>query len=143
MLALCSATELRTQVKKLLFDDAYLCKVIDDKISWFMRMEVLNRIYHRFFLHCNSLGHQPMTSQYFKPLAPQTVAMVAAAIHWAQSDYGSQKKATVMFSHDEYRGTFCSSPMIKFTPEATALIYHKLVGRFTPPPTPNHVVQLL
>ena len=40
-----------------------------------------------------------------------------------------------MFSQDEYRGTFCPSPMKNFTPEATALINHTLVGRFKPPPT--------
>jgi len=46
LLALCCETELRIQVTKLLFDDAYLCKVVDDTISWFMRMEVLIRINH-------------------------------------------------------------------------------------------------
>jgi len=37
-----SETELRMQVKELLFDDAYLSRVIDDKKSWFMWMEVLD-----------------------------------------------------------------------------------------------------
>jgi len=78
-----------------------------------------------------------MRSQYFQPLPPQTVAPVAAAMHWAESESGSEKMATVIVSHDEYRGTFCPSPMIKFTPEATALINHKLVGRFKPPPPPT------
>jgi len=43
-----SETELRIKVKELLFDDAYLSKVIDDKKSWFMRMEVLDLIYPNF-----------------------------------------------------------------------------------------------
>jgi hypothetical protein len=30
------------QIKELLFDDAYLSKVIDDKKSWFTHMEVLD-----------------------------------------------------------------------------------------------------
>jgi len=130
-----SDTELRIQLKELLFDDAYLSKVVDDKKSWFTRMSVLDLIYHRFFVRANSLGCQPTTSQYFQPLAPQTLALVAAAIHCALSEYAGGKEATVMFSQDEYRGTFCPSPMINFTPEATALINHTLVGRFKPPPT--------
>jgi len=128
-------TELRIQVKELLFNDAYLSTVGDDKKSLFTRMEVLDLIYHQFFFTVNSLGRQPKTSQYFQPLAPQNIVLVAAAIHWALSEYAGGKKATVMFSQDEYPGTFCPSPMINFTPEATALINHTLVGRFKPPPT--------
>jgi len=98
-------------------------------------MEVLDLIYHQFFFTTNSLGPQPTTSKYFQPLAPQTSALVAVAIHCVLSEYAGGEKATVMFSQDEYRGTFCPSPMINFTPEATALINHTLVGRFTPPAT--------
>ena len=56
-----------------------------------------------------------MKSQYFKHPAPQTLALVAAAIHCALSEYASAKKATVMSSQDEYQGTFCLSPMINCT----------------------------
>jgi len=104
-----SETELPIQVKELLFDDAYLSKVVEDKKSWFTRMEVLDLIYHQFFFTANSLGRQPTTSQYFQPLAPQTLALVAAAIHCALSEYATGKKATGMFSQDEYRGTFVHS----------------------------------
>jgi hypothetical protein len=104
-----SETELRIKVKELLFDDTYLSKVVDDKKSWFTRMEVLDLIYHQFFFTANSLGRQPTTSQYFQPLAPQTLALAAAAIHFMLSEYASGKKATVMFSQDEYRGTFVHS----------------------------------
>jgi len=114
-----SETELRIKVKELLFDDAYLSKVVDDKKSWFPRMEVLDLIYHQFFFTANSLGRQPTTSQYFQPLAPQTLALAAAAIHCALSEYVSGKKATVIFSQDEYQGTFGPSPVINFTLEAT------------------------
>ena len=41
-----SETELRIQVRELLFDNAYLSKVIDDKKSWYTWMEVLDLIYH-------------------------------------------------------------------------------------------------
>jgi len=92
-----SETELRIKVKELLFDDAYLPTVVDDKKSWFTRMEVLDLIYHQFFFTANRLGRQPTTSQYFQPLAPQTLALAAAAIHCALSEYASRKKATVMF----------------------------------------------
>jgi hypothetical protein len=51
-----SETELRIQIKELLFDDAYLSKVIDDKKSWFMQMEVLDLIYYQFFFHRQYLG---------------------------------------------------------------------------------------
>jgi hypothetical protein len=37
-----SETELQVKVKKLLIDDAYLSKVVDNKKSWFTRMEVLD-----------------------------------------------------------------------------------------------------
>jgi len=57
-----SETELRIKVKELLFDDAYLSKVVDDKKSWFTRMEVLDLIYHQFFFTANSLERQPTTS---------------------------------------------------------------------------------
>jgi len=96
-------------------------------------MEVLDLIYYQFFFTANSLGFQPTTSQHFQPLTPQTLALAAAAIHCALSQYASGKKATVMFSQDEYEGTFCSSSVTNFTPEATALISHTLVGCLIPP----------
>jgi hypothetical protein len=114
-----SDTELRITVKELLFDEAYLSNVVNDKKSWFMRMEVLDLIYHQFFFTANSLGRQPTSSQYFQPLAPQTFALTAAAIQCALSEYASGKKATVMFSQDEYRSTCGPSPVITFTLEAT------------------------
>ena len=99
---------------------------------------VLNHIYHQFFFTANTLGRKPTTSQYSQPLAPQTFVLVAAAIHCALSQYAGGKKATGMFSQDEYRGTFCTSPTIHFTAKATPLINHTLVGRFeTPPPPPT------
>jgi len=85
-------------------------------------MEVHDQLYHQFLFTAKSLGRQPMTSQYFQPLTTQNLALAAAAIHWALSEYASGKKATVMFSQDEYQGIFCPSPVIKFTTEATALI---------------------
>jgi len=97
-----SETELRIQFKELLFDDDYLSKVIDDKKSWFTWMEVLDLIYHQFFFTANSLGRQLTTSQFFQSLPPQTLALVAAAIHCVLSEYANGKKVTVMFSHEEY-----------------------------------------
>jgi len=111
-LDLVSETELRIKVKELLFDDAYLLKVIDDKKAWSMQMEVLDLIYHQFFFTANSLGRQPTTSQFFQPLTLQRLALVAAAIHCALSQYGTAKKVTVMFSQDEYQGKFCPSTVI-------------------------------
>jgi hypothetical protein len=70
--------------------------------SWFASMEVLDHIYHQFFFTANSLGHQPTTSQYFQRLTPQTLLLVDTAIHCALSEYATGKKATVMFSQDEY-----------------------------------------
>jgi len=97
-----SETELQNQVKELLFDDAYLLKVINDEKSWFTQMEVLDLIYHQFFCTTNSLGRQPSTSQFFQPLTPQTLALVAAAIHCALSEYATGRKVTVMFSQHKY-----------------------------------------
>jgi len=84
-------TELRIKVKDLLFDDAYLSRIVNDKKSWFTQMEVLDLIYHQIFITTNSLGRQPTTSQYFQPLAAQTLALAATAIHYALSEYASGK----------------------------------------------------
>jgi hypothetical protein len=105
-LDLCSESELRIQVKDLMFDDSYLSKVVEDDKSLFMQMEVLHHTYHQFFFMANSLGRQPTTSQYFQPLILQTVVLVAAAIHCALSEYGTGKRATDIYSQDENRGTF-------------------------------------
>jgi len=122
-----SETELRIKIKELLFDDAYLSKVIDDQKSWFTRMEVLDLIYYQFFFTANSLGRQPTTSQFFQPLTPQTLALVAAAIHCALSEYATAMKVTVMSSQDEYRGKFCPSTVTDcISAEAIALIKFKL-----------------
>ena len=81
-----SESELQIKVKELMIDDAYISKVVDDKKSWFMLMEVFDLIDHQFFFTANSLGHQPSTSQYFQSLAPLTLALAAVAIHCAQSE---------------------------------------------------------
>jgi hypothetical protein len=130
-----SETELQIQVKELLFDDVYLSKVIDNKKAWFTQMEVLDLIYHQFFLTTNSLGQQPTTSQFFQPLTPQTLALVATAIHYALSEYATGKMVTVMFSQDEYRGKFCPSTVMDcISAEATALINYTWWGCFIPSP---------
>jgi len=129
-----SETELQIKVKELLIIDAYLSKVVDDKKLWFMRMEVLDLIYHQFFFTANSLGRQPTTSQYFQPLAPQTLALAAAAIHCALSEYTSGKKAMVMFSQNEYRSTFGPSPVINFTLAATTQSITHQQSHYTPAP---------
>jgi hypothetical protein len=72
-------------------------------------MEVLDLIYHQFFFTANSLGRQATTSQYFQPVALQTLALVAAAIHCALSEYATGMQAAVMVSQDEYRGAFVHS----------------------------------
>jgi hypothetical protein len=75
-----SETELRIQVMELQFDDAYLSKVIEDRKSWFTRVEVLDLICHQLYFTANSLGCRPTTPQYFQPLAPQAFALVATTI---------------------------------------------------------------
>jgi hypothetical protein len=95
-------------------------------------MEVHNLIYHQFFFSTNSLGRQPTTSQYSQPLAPQTLALAAATIHCALSEYASGKKATVMFSQYEDRGTFGTSPVINSTLEATTQSITHPQGHHTP-----------
>jgi len=67
-----------------------------------MPMAVFDLIHHQFFFTANILGGQPTTSQFFQPLTLRTLALVAAAIHSALSEYASGMKVTVMFSHDEY-----------------------------------------
>ena len=128
-----SGSELRFQVKELLFDNAYHCNVVDDEKSWFTQMEVLDLIYYQFFSTANSLEHQPTSSQYFEALTQYTLAQAAAAINCVLSEYAREKKSRNMFSPDEYRSTFCPSPVIHFTPEATALINHTVVGHLIQP----------
>jgi len=90
-------------------------------------MEVFDLIYHEFFFTAISLGRQPTTSQFFQPLTPQTLALVAAAIHCALSEYATGKTVTVMFSQDEYQGKFCPSTVIDcITAETIAHIKFKL-----------------
>jgi hypothetical protein len=95
-------TDLQINIKELLFDNTYLSKVVNDKKSWFTRMEVLDLIYHQFFFTTNRLGCKPTTSHYYQPLPPQTLALAAAASHCALSEYASGKKATCMYSQDDY-----------------------------------------
>jgi len=95
-------------------------------------MEVLDLIYLQYFFTANSLQHQATTSHYFQPLTPLTLVLAAADIHFSLSEYASWKQATVMFSQYEYRGKFCPFPVIYVSLEATALIYHALVGRLIP-----------
>jgi len=84
----------------LLFDNAYLFKVVDDKKSWFTQRDILDLIFQQFFLTTNSLGYQPRTAQYFQSLTLQTVVLPAAAAHCTPSEYASGKTATVMISQD-------------------------------------------
>jgi hypothetical protein len=56
-----SETELQIKGKELLFDDAHLSNIIDDNKSWFMRMAVVDLIYHQLFFIANILGRQPTT----------------------------------------------------------------------------------
>jgi hypothetical protein len=58
-----SETDLQIKVKQLLFDDGSLSKAVDDMMSWFTGMEVLDLIYHQFFFIINILGCQHTTSQ--------------------------------------------------------------------------------
>jgi len=131
-----SETETPIPDKEPLFDYVYRSNVINDKKSWFMRMEVLDLIYHQFVFITNGLGWQPTTSPIFQPLTPQMLALVAAAIHCALSEYATGKKVTVIFSQDEYWGKFYTSTVIDcITAEASALInYTWWAASSTPPP---------
>jgi len=84
-----------------------------------------------------------MISEYFQTLAPQTLVLVAADIHWALSEYATGYMATDMFSQDEYRGTLCPFSKINSIREATAVINHISVGCFniaSPLPPPPHTM---
>jgi len=105
-LDLYSETQLQIQVKELLFEDAYLSKVVDNNKSWSTQMEVLHLIYHQSFFTANSMGWEPMISQYVHHLSSQRLALGAAAMHCVLSEYGCGNKATVMFSQDGYQVHF-------------------------------------
>jgi hypothetical protein len=122
---------------ELLFVDASLSKFIDDKKSWLTWMEVHDLIYHEFSFRANTLGRPPTTSLIFHPLTPQTLVLVAAAIHCMLSECATEKKGTVLFSEDEYQGKFCPSTVMDcITAEATALInFTWWAATYPPPPT--------
>jgi len=108
---------------ELLFGNGYLWKVIDDTKSCFMWMEVHDLIFHQCVFTANSLRRQPTTSQFFHPLTPQTLVLVAAAIHYTLSEYGTGMKVPVMFCQDKYQGKFCPSMVINcITAEAITLL---------------------
>jgi hypothetical protein len=97
-------------------------------------MALLDLMYDQFFFSAIIIGRQPTTSQFAQLLAPQTLALVATAIHCALSEYATGKRVTVMFSQDEYQGKFCPSPVMDcITAEATALINYTCWGCFIPP----------
>jgi len=102
-----------------------------------MPMEVLDLINHQLIFTANSLGRQPTTSQFFQPLTPLTLVLVAAAIHCALSEYATGKKVTDMFSQDEYQGKFCPSTVIDcLTAETTALLINYTWWAASCPPSP-------
>jgi hypothetical protein len=79
------------------------------------------------FFTANTLGRQLTTSQFFQPFTPQTLALVAGAIHCVLSQYATGKKVTVMFSQDNYRGKFCPPTVIGcITAEVIAHITFKI-----------------
>jgi hypothetical protein len=83
-----------------------------------------------------------MTSGYFQPLVAQNLALAATGIHCVRTEYESGLRATVMFSPDEYRGTFCASHVITSTSEATALNNYTSVCHFKPNPSPPYIATL-
>jgi len=107
-------------------------------------MEVLDLIWHQFFFTAKNLGRQRTTSQFFQPVTPQTLALVATAIYCVLSDCATGKKDTVMFSQDEYQGKFCSFTVIDcITAEAIAHIKFKLqVVGLLHTPSPNSATSL-
>jgi len=132
MLNLGSENKLRIQVKELLFDDEYFSTMVNDRNPWFTRTEVLDNIHNQYFFTANSSELLPTISHCFQHLAPQTVVLAAVSIHRLLSEYASRKKATVMFSQNENCGTLCTSPVLNFTPKASARIDHTFVDRLIP-----------
>jgi len=66
------------------------------------------------------------------------LALVAAAIHCALSEYATGKKVMVMFPQDEYRGKFGPSTVIDcITAEAIALLINYTWWAASYPPLPN------
>jgi hypothetical protein len=101
-----SQEELKYQVVHLLAEDSYMMKIVADKKAWFTRFEILDLIYHIFFFTVNSLGRLPHTAKYFDPVSPWTLAIAAAAIHCALSDYEQGTKVTTNFAQEDYRSNY-------------------------------------
>jgi hypothetical protein len=132
-LNLLSVIEVQIRVKKPLCDDADCSTVVDDKKILFTPMQVIDLIWHKFIFTANTLEHQQTTSQHFQPPTPLALALVATALYCVLSEYPTGQKATVMFSQDNYWGTFCPSSVINYTLKSTALIIHTSVGCLKPP----------
>lgn len=86
-------------------------------------MEFVHCIYHQFFFTANGSGSQPTTSQFFQPLALQTVALAPTPIHCMLSICPSGINSMMMFSQDIYQGKFHPTLVIYVNLEPTALNY--------------------
>jgi len=134
-----SGTAYTIQLKKLQLVNIDLLNIMDDNKLWFTHIDVLDVIYHQFFFTANILEWQSTTSQFFQPLAPQTVACVAVAIHSMLSQYATGKQDMVRISHDMNQVQFSHSTVIDFTAaEVTVLSNDTLVGCLIPPIIPLH-----
>jgi len=107
---------------------------VENKGIFFTEVDIVNVIYHTFFIPANHLGCQPAKSQLFQFLTHQTLVLAGAAIRCVLCADCSGKMATLVFSQDKYRCTFFLSPIIYFMLDATVLINHPFQGRFIPLP---------
>jgi len=126
-------TELHIKLKDLLFDNGNLANIMYGNTSSSTRMDTLDVIDHQLFFTASSFWRQPTISQNWEPLASQTLPLAATVIHSMLSELSSIMNATVKYSQEEYRHTFCASPVILFTLDATTFINHTLVAHFITP----------
>jgi hypothetical protein len=101
-----SQKDLEYQIAHLLDEDSYMMNIIGDKKAWFTRFDILDLIYHIFFFTVNTSGQVPHTAKYFDLVSPWTLAIAAAAIHCALSDYEHGTKVITNITQDDYQSNY-------------------------------------
>lgn len=101
----------RRQVRELLKEDAFACKVIQyeegQKKAWFVREELIKLLRSYIFSGERSLGNNTYTENYFKPLLWPTALLACTALRCALMDYedtGRRNAAVADFSHVGFHG---------------------------------------
>ena len=105
------AEECRRKVREILLEDSFLYTVVEStgvlRKAWFIRDELTKLLRSYLFNGECSLGFNPYTESYFKPLRCPTILLAGTAMRCALMDYqeiGRRTAAVADFSHAGFHG---------------------------------------